>query len=1339
MKRFKELGKYAELNPIRDHISLHFKLTEEGEELSWIFKNIESTFKVNISRVIVFCFSRKSTENSALRCNEYFSKHESLKSKAAFYHAGMDSESRNRTFKGYNDGKYQILFATKAFGMGMDIKNIHHVFHLEPSSSFEDYLQEVGRAGRNSKMLIEAGFSVENPINAICVYNVDSFSSKVDQIQKSQFSWNDMCNAFEVYKDFRRKFISQDSSKDIETYLPVPMNLIGISNIYQGSSIDQASLFRLSLYWLEKSARISSRYNVPAYLEFKNDPFFTIDISNNIKDDAHKSIFKHIFNLKEKSFKNEESTLVESNELMKAASVDMRDLLFKTILNMQERGYLELINKVKLELTEGGKNEISRLIYVKSRFGKDCFYQFIKGMETIGHRIIDSISPYDETVFDLDYLTSISREIQQEIFLDEFFSSIKLEQDYVPQITEYLTKNQDSWDNKVKSTLSKLRQENSELNLILQKQRTILIDDEFTNKLKSIFQLLGTHPGVKITSKFSEETDHIIQSVSISESKTKIKNYLTKLTKDASELLTVLSGWESRVVNVNQLILSLNISERSYSYLETLILTLKKLGYLKMFGGLIPMAIEMKFDNLEPLNNLEGDLEVKENFIETIRLKKLRLCALNAFSDIQDKSMQSQFIQDYFKSAQSTEIIELIEQSCTSEKAEEILRSYRADALDLMVNGEIGNNNNPGLNEEQKAIYDADIRKNLSVIAGPGTGKTHTLVLRVARLIQEEAVSPAAILVLAYNRSVAEELRIRLKELFTKLGYKSLIDSLQIYTFHGLMGAILKKNGVDVELSKWEDEFIKLYKKNGRRCLRKFENVQYVFVDEFQDITKKRLDILKFIAPNERVFLTVIGDPNQSIYGYEKVDQGGSRSPEPYYSEFDNTYEPDHKFLITNYRSTNQIIEASKKVLGDQLGNLKIEPFKKDIDGSVQTLSSQEDWLNPLISILLKEDINETAVLYRTNEELYKDFYKLKYLCECLEINIIINGSSSQFVKTREVSRILEVLIDNRGGEEIDKDFIKEKVIKAVKSNYPKWNFELIDNLHLLFEHFFDQYGSRSTYTEFAEFVKEITQRDDGQLFNVLKKKKGINRKTLIMTTIHRVKGLEYDAVIVPTSIAILPFDKKEKVLSECELQESFDEEKRLLYVAYSRAKKYLIYQEGDREQALKSYDTFQAIEAIDKLGIPVKNEMGQIKISWKASEKNHSNTHDLIHNQLIIGDELALKKDQWGNLSLIAKNQILEQFTDKVSRKFDMHEYMGVFLDSVIRYSFEESKIYDEKNKTSFSNSWCEKARENGFIYLVSFYGYAQEKNSWSKERTQIKEFIDNVLKNIDNSFEKV
>jgi len=76
----------------------------------------------------------------------------------------LTSEEKNATLREFRDGSCKIMFATKAFGMGVDIPNIRKTIHYGLPSSFESLYQEIGRAGRDgidSKCLIY--YSKEEP------------------------------------------------------------------------------------------------------------------------------------------------------------------------------------------------------------------------------------------------------------------------------------------------------------------------------------------------------------------------------------------------------------------------------------------------------------------------------------------------------------------------------------------------------------------------------------------------------------------------------------------------------------------------------------------------------------------------------------------------------------------------------------------------------------------------------------------------------------------------------------------------------------------------------------------------------------------------------------------------------------------------------------------------------------------------------------------------------------------------------------------------------------------------------------------------------------------------
>ncbi len=126
--------------------------------------------------------------------------------KTAYFHGGMSYEEKQATLKNWLQNKSRIMFATTAFGMGIDKPDVRQVLHLDLSDSLENYVQESGRAGRDEKPS-EAIIFVDDEDMKYFDRKYLNLIPDIDYIQK-------------VYKSLYNHFyIAKNEGKDLEVNL----------------------------------------------------------------------------------------------------------------------------------------------------------------------------------------------------------------------------------------------------------------------------------------------------------------------------------------------------------------------------------------------------------------------------------------------------------------------------------------------------------------------------------------------------------------------------------------------------------------------------------------------------------------------------------------------------------------------------------------------------------------------------------------------------------------------------------------------------------------------------------------------------------------------------------------------------------------------------------------------------------------------------------------------------------------------------------------------------------------------------------------------------------------
>ncbi|MCP2015917.1 ATP-dependent DNA helicase RecQ [Deinococcus sp. HSC-46F16] len=223
-----------------------------------------------------------------------------------------------------------------------------------------------------------------------------------------------------------------------------------------------------------------------------------------------------------------------------------------------------------------------------------------------------------------------------------------------------------------------------------------------------------------------------------------------------------------------------------------------------------------------------------------------------------------------------------------------------------------------GLSEAQRRVVTDDESRAILVLAGPGSGKTRTIVHRVANLVALRDVNPERVLVLAYNRTAVAEVRERLAALIGGSGLH-----VDVLTFHALARKLTNLSERDAPREvQAEGRFDWLI---GQAVAHLRENpapYQYVLVDEYQDIGGAEYELVTLLASFDREggpaggeeddreqpgYLVAVGDDDQNLYTF----QGAS-------IEFIHRFRQDYDIpaekvvpLLPNYRSRPRIVQAA--------------------------------------------------------------------------------------------------------------------------------------------------------------------------------------------------------------------------------------------------------------------------------------------------------------------------------------------------------------------------------------------------------------------------------------------
>lgn len=548
------------------------------------------------------------------------------------------------------------------------------------------------------------------------------------------------------------------------------------------------------------------------------------------------------------------------------------------------------------------------------------------------------------------------------------------------------------------------------------------------------------------------------------------------------------------------------------------------------------------------------------------------------------------------------------------------------------------------ISEEQKEIINDKDTKAMMILAGPGSGKTKVLVHKIASLILTEDIKPEQFMMLTFSKSAKMEFKTRLNSLIGALSYDVEIQTFHSYALKLIARVANKENKIILE-NAIEEATRQINEKEIT-----LPHITILVLDEFQDINEKSFEFVKAIykATNEDIKIIAVGDDDQCIMDFNgaQVNFIDKYKKEFGYDEDGNEVYKQYE-LLCNFRSKKDIVNYSNDFITKVTKRYKTKPlYSNSLDsGSINIYSFlSKNMIIPLIELVKQEkSISNIAILVKTNE-MVLDIYSIlqdnnidaRYLIERDKFEL------KNIIELIEFDKVLNSYLE----EEISyKEIYFEKALKFTESKFK--NSVNISLLHKIIDKFLNESDSYKI-SEWISYLEEI-RLEDFEIYN----------KNIIISTIHKSKGLEFDKVYL--LVDGNPIN---------------DEEKRLFYVGMTRAKDELnIFRNGrdisnkkdyikyfyDEQQYLIESKTFTHVMSLEDLNLGFDYEKF------------------VVNNSLISGVKLTIeKKENFKNLCLIFENKIVATLSSRFNLLIlEKFEKGYLFKDCIVEYIV----LWEDKN----------------------------------------------------------
>ncbi|ETZ70170.1 uvrD/REP helicase N-terminal domain protein [Mycobacteroides abscessus MAB_030201_1075] len=392
------------------------------------------------------------------------------------------------------------------------------------------------------------------------------------------------------------------------------------------------------------------------------------------------------------------------------------------------------------------------------------------------------------------------------------------------------------------------------------------------------------------------------------------------------------------------------------------------------------------------------------------------------------------------------------------------------------------------LNEEQLAVVEAPAGTRLLVTAGAGQGKTEVVVRRIDSLVQDEGLTSSdEVLVLSFSRAAVSAVR-------TRLDARD-VAAANIRTFDSFASILLL--GADIQPEGSFDARIRratqLLKESGK-APDEVECLRHVVLDEVQDLVGDRADLVMAILEwlDDDAGITALGDPLQGVYDFQLDDSLSKTSAKDVFEALTDRFGCANVGLGTNYRARGKF-PKQVVLLGDVLrathdGEVA-ERVLADLILDVPDRGEIADWYD----LVTPRKGQKTAVLCTTNADVLR---VSRYLNDN-SVAHAVRRQAQDFGAARWIAGALGPLPGPKERRS-EVEATLERLLAENDVNH-KWNelksaegcsrdYDSLD-LHRM-----------SRLVRARALPLSLTEPD---------------RSAVIVSTIHRAKGLEFDSVFV--------------------------------------------------------------------------------------------------------------------------------------------------------------------------------------------------------------------------------